>query len=94
MAFFFKIHISYGAFRYVFSMESGGKISKPSSVLSAEGGTCCPAPPNVNQRQKKKVFIICIKKFLSALVTGSFQVSAGLSWMCEVSGGHLQLHVQ
>lgn len=38
-------------------------------------------------RGQEKVFIICIKKFLSALVAGSFQVSAGLSWECEVFGG-------
>lgn len=38
------------------------------------------------EKKRRKVFIICIKKFLSAVVTGSFQVSAGLSWMCEVSG--------
>lgn len=45
-------------------------------------------------RGQEKVFTICIKKFLSALVAGSFQVSAGLSWMCEVSRGRLQLHLQ
>lgn len=38
-------------------------------------------------RGQGKKSIICIKKFLSALVAGSFQVSAGLSCMCEVSRG-------
>lgn len=38
-------------------------------------------------KRQEKVFIICINKFLSALVAGSFQVSADLSWMCEVSSG-------
>lgn len=54
----------------------GGKISKPSSVMDAGGGACCP--PNVNQRQKKKVCIICIKKFLSAVVTEASRSQQGL----------------
>lgn len=45
-------------------------------------------------RGQEKVFIICISKFLLALVARSFQVSAGLSWMCEVSRGHLEFHLQ
>lgn len=92
VAFFFKIHISYGAFGQV-DYAVGGQ-NKRTSVLNAEGGACCPAPRNVKLKRegrKKSLFV-----FRSSFqpVSGSFQVSAGLSWTCEVAGGRLQLHVQ